>query len=571
MRESVYESAESVPRNRAVFARLLRRWGYVLWLALICGFAAVHAVHLKADFPNHSPWFNDWAKYTDEGWYGNAAVRAHLYGDWYMPGDFNPAPAVPVWPFLEWLLFFVTGVNIEAARGLAVGFFLLDLLLSYALVRHRGPRWVALLAVTLAATSPFLYAFSRLAILEPMLMAFLLAALNLAVRLPRSRRPILGAVAVGLLYTLMLLTKTSAVFLLPAVGWAMLAALRHNRSLQWRCALAAALTSVLTFGGWIAFILHAGLLRDYNYLFFINKYEKPAEFYWPLLSFWWSLRGVLWADRVLLPLGGAVALAAVLTWRARWARLLWRDPAFGACLCAAVGYLLFMTYQNHPQPRYYTVVALFSFLLLAMGARALVRSRRGESSRVLVEIDSEAEKPLSPEDARRPASLMRFAAGFAVLATCVVVTCANAIHTGIFAAHPEYTFVRAAQELTRYIDEHPNGRRMLVSISGDQITMMTHLPSLCDDFGTQELPAKLAAYRPGWWATWNDIDPGTLEDLHLHYSIEQVANFRALDDPERNQLVLFKLNPLPAGKVRDYSVENLQAALPGDKIDIPIE
>ena len=100
-----------------------RRWIYAIWLVLIAGFAVLHALNLRADFPNHSPWHMDWAKYTDEGWYGNAAVRAHLFGNWYLPGDFNPAPAVPVWPFLEWMLFFFTGVTIQAARGLAVAFF----------------------------------------------------------------------------------------------------------------------------------------------------------------------------------------------------------------------------------------------------------------------------------------------------------------------------------------------------------------------------------------------------------------------------------------------------------------
>ena len=154
---------------------------------ICCCFAAtawLHALHLRADFPNHTPWSGDWAKYTDEGWYGNAAIRAHLFGNWYLPGDFNPAPAVPVWPFLEWALFFFTGVTVQAARGLAVAFFFANLLLSYLLLRVSGPRWAGLLAVTLMVTSPFLYCFSRLAILEPMLIAFTLGAVNLAVRLP---------------------------------------------------------------------------------------------------------------------------------------------------------------------------------------------------------------------------------------------------------------------------------------------------------------------------------------------------------------------------------------------------
>ena len=100
-----------------------KRWLYALWVAVLGCFALLHALHLSADFPSHSPWFMDWAKYTDEGWYGNAAIRAHLFGNWYLAGDFNPAPAVPVWPFLEWVLFFFTGVSIQAARGLAVRFF----------------------------------------------------------------------------------------------------------------------------------------------------------------------------------------------------------------------------------------------------------------------------------------------------------------------------------------------------------------------------------------------------------------------------------------------------------------
>jgi len=225
--------------EKPTLTNLQKRWLTAIWLLFIVFFALLHALHLSADFPNHTPWFMDWAKYTDEGWYGNAAIRAHLFGNWYLAGDFNPAPALPLWPFLEWVLFFFTGVTIEAARGLAVAFFFVNLLLSYLLLRSRGQRWMALLAVTLLVASPFLYCFSRLAILEPMLIAFTLAALNLAVRLDRVRRPVWASVAIGLLFTLMMLTKTTALFLLPAVGWAMLLPLWRQRPLFLRCAAAA--------------------------------------------------------------------------------------------------------------------------------------------------------------------------------------------------------------------------------------------------------------------------------------------------------------------------------------------
>jgi 4-amino-4-deoxy-L-arabinose transferase-like glycosyltransferase len=553
-----------------------RRWFYTVWLVLIGGFAALHALHLSADLPNNSPWFSDWAKYTDEGWYGNAAIRAHLFGNWYLRGDFNPAPAVPVWPFLEWILFFFTEVTVQAARGLAVGFFVANLVLSYLLLRTRGPRWMALLAVTLLVTSPFLYCFSRLAILEPMLTAFTLGAMNLAVRLPKMRRPVWASVWIGLLFTLMMLTKTTAIFLLPALGWALVLPLWQNRRLVLRCAGAAACTFAVTFGLWIALIVRAGLLPDYKYLFFVNKYIKPPEFYWPLVSFWWSFHGGLWIDPVLIPLAGLVVVGAVVAWLLpsrhkagapadssssegsksggrkfeswkAWGRRLLLDPVFGASVLAAAGYIFFMTYQNHPQPRYFAVVAFFSFFVVAQGADALLS-----------------------RTARMRVQWSRWA-GWAVVSLAAGVAGVQGVRTVNYARHPEYTFVDAAWRLTHYIDEHPNGKRLLVSISGDEITLVSHLPTLCDDFGTEDLSSKLADYQPGWYATWNDIDPGTLEDLHNHFSLEQVARFQAFDDPDRNLLVLFKLHPLPNGRARDPSEQNLRTPLAGDKIDIPIE
>jgi hypothetical protein len=531
----------------------IKRLAEVAWILFIAAFALVHFMHLSADFPNHTPWFMDWAKYTDEGWYGNAAIRAHLFGNWYMTGDFNPAPAVPVWPFLEWLLFFFTGVSLVAARALTVGFFVINLVLSYLLLRVRGARWMALLALTLIVTSPFLYAFSRLAILEPMLTAFLLAALNLAIRLPRLKRPIAASIGIGLLFTLMLLSKTSAAFLLPALGWAIAAS--FGKGTKWwmprreaiRCAVAAGLSAAVSFGLWMAFVIASGLLTDYRYLFFINKYIKPRELYWPLVSLWWSFHGGLWIDHVLIPLAGVVFLIAVAAWRTEWARKLFADPVFGSSVLAAAGYILFMTYQNHPQPRYFTVVGVFSIFVLAQGVEALMEAASGPGVRI-----------------------PGFAGG-AALGVAVVAAAANAFTTLTWATHPEYTWVNAARNLTRYVDEHPNSKRLVVSISGDEMTLITHLPTMCDDFGTMDFSDRLGKYQPGWWAGWNSLDPGTLEDLHTHYSLEQVASFPAFDDPDRNVLVLFKLHPLPGGKIRENIGRSLRVKLPDDKFTVSVD
>ena len=197
-----------------------KRWLYAAWMVLICIFAVIHALNLAADFPNHTAWHIDWAKYTDEGWYGNAAIRAHLFGHWYVPGDFNPAPAVPVWPFLEWILFFFTGVSVQAARGLAVAFFFANLVLCYTLLRARGPKLDGSAGVDADGDQPISL------LLQPTGNSGTDADRAFAGCVESGSTPAALATTcgwprvVGVLFTLMMLTKTTAIFLLPALAWA---------------------------------------------------------------------------------------------------------------------------------------------------------------------------------------------------------------------------------------------------------------------------------------------------------------------------------------------------------------
>jgi hypothetical protein len=75
---------------------------------------------------------------------------------------------------------------------------------------------------------------------------------------------------------------------------------------------------------------------------------------------------------------------------------------------------------------------------------------------------------------------------------------------------------------------------------------MTGLPSICDDFGTMELPQRVATYRPGWFMTWNEVEDDKMEALAPFYHLQRVAAFPTMDDPERNLLILYRLDRLPS-------------------------
>jgi 4-amino-4-deoxy-L-arabinose transferase-like glycosyltransferase len=505
----------------AFFLIRLKPWAEKIGVAGAIGGATAlliaHFVHPRADFPNFSPWM-DYAKYTDEGWYGNAAVAYFIRGGWYVPGDFNPAVALPVWPFLEWILFHITGVSLVAARLFAIAIFGGNLALTYALVRSRAPRWSALLAVVVLASNAFLYCFSRLAILEPLLIFFMLLSWLLALKVPMVERKASRTatlVAIGLLLCAMVLTKTTAIFLLPAVFyllWAERPTQRGVVAASWGIVTASATIP------WLIYYLVAvrpHYLEDYHYLFTANVYTQPTTIGGWLMAFWYSFHGALWIDRTL-----AVVVVALLCLSFLLCRRVWQDRLFAASFLACAGYLFFIGYHNNMQPRYYQVIA-FPLAMLAVLALNALFSQRGQ---------------------------LRIALGTAAALAMAWMIVINTHETLWFAAHPQYTFVNAAENLTQYIDQHPNRNRLLLSISGSNIALITGLPAICDDFGTLDLPDRIRKYQPGWYAAWNELDPGTLEDLHTQFNLQQVANFPAYDDEDRDNLILYKLIPIQQEK-----------------------
>ncbi len=520
---------------------------WVRWalFAIAAVFYALHFLHLTADFPNNSPW-SDWSKYTDEGWYSDAAVRHFLFGHWYLAGDFNPAVALPVWPLLEAAVFRFTGVSLAAARALAVVVFGVTLLALWRLLARfetaadRERRSLAApLAVLFLAVSPFVYAFEREAILEPLLAALAVLALLAASycapfprweQRPRTRfgtlRALFPPLALTLLLPAMVLTKPTALTILPAVAYLLWDRAGHRLWPALTLALPPMLLGAAIWLGYLVFLVRPHFREDYQYLFDANAYTGfQLE---PLATVvFHTVADGNWIGGVLYPLFFGL-LAILLFARPRF----FRNPLVPALLLWVGAYFVFLGYHNNLQPRYY--------LLLAVPATALV-------AMALEELRSFPQHVRSQRRYNRPARLLLPAA----VALCIgAVALPDALQQLRFVLHPEYTYVSAAQALARTVRADRTHSPLVLSVSGSDLTLMTGLPSIDDDFGTLDLDQRVALYRPGWYAAWNELDDDKMDAIRPLFRVTRVAAFPALDDPDRNLLILYRLDPGGASSPR---------------------
>jgi hypothetical protein len=187
--------------------------------------------------------------------------------------------------------------------------------------------------------------------------------------------------------------------------------------------------------------------------------------------------------------------------------------------------MAFLAYHNNLQPRYYLVVAVPLTLLLPIVVEYLLWMPYVSHW-------------------RRKRKLLALAAVAVVSAAVIIPDAASTIH---FVTHPEYTLVQAAEDVAAAIrrDQRtdPTHNPLILSISGSDISLITHLPSICDDFGTLELVDRVKKYNPGWYVAWNQVEDDKLDAMSPNLRLQRVAAFPAMDDPDRNLLILYKLYP----------------------------
>ena len=190
------------------------------------------------------------------------------------------------------------------------------------------------------------------------------------------------------------------------------------------------------------------------------------------------------------------------------------------------GYYVFLAYHNNLQPRYYLVVAAPITVVVAMAMDFF---------------------------ARQGAGVRRWVTAGVSAAVLLAIAVPDVLLQTGFILHPSYDFEAAAQGIKRIVMADPSHSHLVLSISGSDLTLMTGLPSIDDDFGTLDLAERVRQYRPGWYASWNELDDDKVDAITPLYQAVRVAEFPAMDDPERNLLILYRLDPAGASTPKSSS------------------
>jgi hypothetical protein len=286
----------------------------------------------------------------------------------------------------------------------------------------------------------------------------------------------------------------------------------------------------LVWGFYYGLFVRPHYLADYRYLFSANAYTGAT------LA---TLRQILsdtfldgtWMGATLFVVAMAAIIGSMVDLCIRRSR---SNPVAAALVLWIFGYAAFLAYHDNLQPRYYLVIAIPLTMLAAFGFDVVLAGAIATYSHSRVGVSG---------------WLLRFVAG-ASGAALVFAAINGARETIGYVLRPEYTWVGAAQQIRGAIDReiaaHPDHSRLVLSISGSDLSLMTGLPSICDDFGTAELPQRVAMYHPGWFATWNNVEDDKMDALTPTYRLVRVGAYPAFDDPERNLLILYRLDPANA-------------------------
>jgi 4-amino-4-deoxy-L-arabinose transferase-like glycosyltransferase len=378
MEEQEHSQDSSLSPRQGLESRRLSASGVLLLVALaaLCGLRFRHLDHdLPYNIVSASGSF-----VTDEGWYNKSAQLLIRYGQWRSELDFSFYSHTPLYVLLMSSVFWISGIGIATARAVSVVAFLASLVVLYRIYRTSQPRMMALLGCTAVSATMSVVTYSRMAIIEPVGIAFSLPALLIWIRHPRQPGWCLLSMMVA---ASAIFLKISFVFTFVVVGglW-MLDCLHLARHRRWRqsAALAVTVVAVAAAAGWTLLEIRDWAAQDWTAFSQGSAIEEAAniDFLRIVDSEFKALRyRSRDRDKVVLFLTLAIVLPGLFFRRSStFASLVADRAALAMVLWAAAGFVLFSSIPYQP-PRYYYFLVYPLTFLVTWCLQALLGRRRG--------------------------------------------------------------------------------------------------------------------------------------------------------------------------------------------------
>ncbi len=473
------DPTKTLPSPRLPFAT--KGWLGAMY-ALSAAFLLLRFAALEADFPRGITASR--ALFTDEGWYAGAAIQQTLTGSPHVEGGFNTAPLLPVWPLLLWPVWAITGMSFASARALHA-LLVVGLIAATGRLAWRRGRLAAALTVLLLSTNYFLFAYSRLALLDlPMLFFVVLALLSATSERLRGRwsGPLLSA---GFLF-LGVLTKTTALFALPVLLFAL-----WQHGARWReVAVCAGLAAVLVVAhqmvAWRLFPEDMAFFRQLN---FQDRFAlQPVPAFQRLLLGGWK---ALVADPLLFGGGAALAGSALVLSKA-----FRRDPLVRLSLMWVASYAAVLAMTLYQPPRYFLPLFVPAALLIAAAAQSFLAKRKGKGVRL------------------------------AAVILILLLIGTGSVRAIAYVADLHYTFRDAAAEIRR-VAEQDHGAGSSAVVLGEMastLALETHLPGLPPLTSAAPLERLISRYNPAYYVALGS-EPAVMAALEKRYRVQLVRQF----------------------------------------------
>lgn len=468
---------------------------------------AARFLHLEADFPWGFTW--EGSPYTDEGWYSYGAISYVITGNWYIEGDFNAIINVPIVHLFQAITFKILGLSLFSARVTEILFYLGIILLSYLLVRKYINPLTALVTALLLSANFTLFVHSRLAITELPMASIGFASIFIALYFPAKRYLLLGSI-IALTLFMAILTKATAMLLLPAVLYAAYIRQNHMKQRLYACLWISGLLIVSLF------LYHTvgKSLYPEDYMYFSSRVFTSRFNFNPLFILH-NIPRTLWngifLDNLMYPLTLTMTLFPVFLLVSKQYR---ENPLVVLCyiwLFVAFATLSLCKYQP---PRYYLYLSIPLMILFSIIVVSLYYSLKSSYWSYL---------PV------------------AVLAVIVTI---NISHMTRYLLEPKYSFLTMAQNIQQHIAYEGGQDPILLGKIANSVTLATGIPSINDSLlGTRDLSWRISRYKPTHYVSLG-IDQKVIQILKQSYDLEQLATYEVFGNYYGGKRVHFyKLRP----------------------------